>query len=326
MHYSSDEIEAMGEGGEVGCCAGDDMEGDWWQSRVISMGRGISTTEIVRPVRQDQSLGDPFPLEAIIRQTTNDGSHFVGEAFVGATFVGEDGSVYGVDDMGFVNRIKRGVKATGRGIARGSTTVVKHGGKYIGKGAMLATAPARQAAKASAWLAFAPVRFTVNQITSGIVRGAARKGVRLTQKQALMNLYAVMSKSRNPLLRSGVALLKQFGPGTSPKVRLMGDEGFVGAAPAAGVAALNTALIAAKGVLIKAAVAAATGAAVKFTARALGPAGAEPRPDPMSVRLPSEEAPSPEGMSVTPSDPQVDHVLDPEPTDESSGWEAGCCV
>jgi hypothetical protein len=135
-----------------------------------------------------------------------------------------------------------------------------------------------------------------------------------------------MSKSRNPVLRGGVALLKRFGPGTSPKVKIMGGSE-VGAAPAAaGVAALNAALVAAKGILIKAAVAAATGAAVKLTAKALGPAGSEPRPDPMPVRIPAEERPSPEAMMVTPSDAQVDSALDPEPTDKSSGWEAGCCI
>jgi hypothetical protein len=301
MHYSSDEMEAMG------CCADDDMEGDWWQSRSISMGQGISTTEIVRPLRQDQSLGDPFPLEAIVRQTTSDGEHFVGEEYIGATFVGESGC-YGVDDMGFVKRAARGA------------------GRYAKKGAMLATAPTRQAAFASAWLAFAPVRLTVNQITAGIVKKAAQQGRRLTPQQARLSLYAAMSKSRNPVLRGGVALLKRFGPGTSPKVKIMGGSE-VGAAPAAaGVAALNAALVAAKGILIKAAVAAATGAAVKLTAKALGPAGSEPRPDPMPVRIPAEERPSPEAMMVTPSDAQVDSALDPEPTDESSGWEAGCCI
>jgi hypothetical protein len=292
-------------------------------------------------VRQDQSLGDPFPLEAIIRQTTNDGSHFVGETFVGATFVGEDGSVYGVDDMGFIKKAYRGARRSvssatkqvgrsARGLVKSPVAELKKGAatvkKYGTKAAYAATYVQRQALHGATWAAFAPVRMTVNQIVSGIVRGAAQRGKRLTPLQARLNLYASMSKSRNPVIRGGVALLKQFGPGTSPKVRITGlGAEFVGAAPAAGaVAALNAALIAAKGILIKAAVAAATGAAVKLTARAFGPGESEPRPEPMPVQIPAEERPSPEAMMVTPSDAQVDNALDAEPTDESSGWEAGC--
>lgn len=346
MGYSNEELQMMGDDGNVDGCQGQ----DFWQSRAIPMdqlsGGLINTAEIVRPVRQDQSLGDPFPLEAIVRQTTNDGSHFVGEQFVGAAFVGEDGSVYGVDDMGFISKIKRGARGMVRkaGGAVKSTasfakkTVTRPGAalkdagqfakKYGTKAAYAATYVQRQALHGATWAAFAPVRLTVNQILSGIVRGAAQRGKRLTAQQAKLNLYASMSKSRNPVIRGGVALLKEFGPGTSPKVRITGDElDGIGAAPAAGaVAALNAALIAAKGVLIKAAVAAAAGAATKLAARTFGPGESEPRPEPMPTQIPAEERPEPEAMAVTPSDAQVDNALDPEPTDESSGWEAGCCV
>jgi hypothetical protein len=333
MHYSSDEIEAMGEGGEVGCCAGDDMEGDWWQSQMIPMS-GISTTEIVRPVRQDQSLGDPFPLEAIIRQTTNDGSHFVGETFVGATFVGEDGSVYGVDDMGFVKKTARGVRRgagsvarrasrtanvvpgvrqTSRVVERAGKKVVKthvDAAKFAGKGATIAT-------KAVAKAAATPIRL------------AARPGYR-----------ALLKKHKGNKARAKTELLTRFGRSGNPAAKFAGlvlrhtgisgdmsepssEMGLTGAE----ISAMASAAVAAITPIVRNIVTdVAKDQAGKLTEDAVNRAIGARTTAPMSIQIPPEESPEAEAMAIATSDQAIDNALDAEPTDESSGWEAGCCI
>lgn len=207
----------------------------------------------------------------------------------------------------FLKKIGRGVKGVGRGIGKGAKATVK----VAKKGAMITSYPARQAAHAAAWLAFAPVRLICNQIIANYVGAHRKRGIPATGKQGRSWLYAVMAKSKNPVLRGGVVLLRQFGPGSSPKVRISGlGADFVGAAPAAaGVAALQSALLIAKPILIKMAIAASLAAANK----AIGARGGAPTANTMNVSVPDEPLNEPSTM-------EVNAAL--EPDSEMNGW--GC--
>lgn len=219
------------------------------------------------------------------------------------------------------------IKKAGRGIKKGAQVTAKYGKK----GAMLATAPSRLILNASVWTAFAPIRAITNHIISKYVGEFKKRKIVVTKVQGRTWLYSKMSASRNPILRGGVLLLKQYGPGTSPMVKLSGDfvgadfvgadfvganfvganfvgADFVGAAPAAAIPALTASLEAAvpslTSMAVAAAVAAATAAAKKGVDSVFRGRGAEP-------------------IEIVPSDASVDNALDPQPTDGISGWEDG---
>ncbi len=209
---------------------------------------------------------------------------------------------------------RKTIKSAGRGIKKGAKVTAKYGTK----GAMLATAPARLMLNASVWGVFAPIRLITNNVINRYVSEFKKRGKVVTKVQGRTWLYGTMAKSRNPILRGGVLLLKQYGPGTSPMVRITGDfvgssnfvgSSFVGAGPAAAVPALTAALQAAVPALTNMAIAAASAAALAAAKKGVDAAfrgrGGAP-------------------IHVVPSDTSVDNALEPEP-DGMEGWEAGCC-
>jgi len=206
--------------------------------------------------------------------------------------------------------LKKGVQATGRGIKKGAQVSAKYGVKYGQKGAMLATAPGRLMLNASAWAVFAPVRLICNKVIDRYVSEFKKHGQTVTKLQGRAWLYGKLAKSRNPVLKASVFVLKQYGPGTSPKVRIMGDESSIGAGEE--VVALQAALAASYPALVNMAIAAATAAALaaakKAVDRATGGEGGGGAP-----------------INVVPSDAAVDNALEPQ-SDGMQGWEAGCCA